>query len=47
VVAPGAQRDEVALHRAAAAFAERAALTRVTEEEAVELVRKALRSLRD
>lgn len=47
VVAPGAQRDEVALQRAAAAFAERAARARVTENEAVELVRKALRSLRD
>lgn len=46
VVAPGAQRDEVALQRAAAAFAERAARSRVTEEEALALVRKALRSLR-
>ena len=46
VVAPGAQRDDVALRRAAAAFAERAALSRVTEEEALEVVRKALRSLR-
>ena len=46
VVAPGAQRDEVALQRAAAVFAERAARSRVTEDEAVELVRKALRSLR-
>lgn len=46
VVAPGAQRDEVALQHAAAAFAERAARSRVTEEEAVALVRKALRSLR-
>ncbi|SES23647.1 transcriptional regulator, GntR family [Pedococcus cremeus] len=46
VVAPGAQRDEVALQRAAAAFAERAARSRVTEEEAVALVRKALQNLR-
>ncbi|TQJ48584.1 GntR family transcriptional regulator [Phycicoccus sp. SLBN-51] len=46
VVAPGAQRDEVALQRAAAAFAERAARSRVTEEEALALVRKALRSRR-
>ena len=46
VVAPGAQRDDVALRRAAAAFAERAALSRVTEEEALEVVREALRSLR-
>ena len=44
VVAPGAQRDEVALQRAATAFAERAARSRVTEDEAVELVRTALRS---
>jgi len=47
LVAPGAQRDEVALRRAAAAFAERAARSRVSEEEALEVVRKALRSLRD
>jgi DNA-binding transcriptional regulator YhcF (GntR family) len=46
VVAPGAQRDEVALQRAAAVFAERAARSQVTEDEAVELVRKALRNLR-
>ena len=46
VVAPGAQRDEVALQRAAAVFAERAARSQVTEDEAVKLVRKALRNLR-
>ena len=47
LVAPGAQRDEVALERAAAAFAERAALSRVTENEAVELVRRAFRRLHE
>ena len=46
VVAPGAQRDDVALERAAATFAERAVLAGVTEEEAVERVRDALRRLR-
>lgn len=47
VVAAGAQRDEVALERAAAAFAERAALSRVTENEAVALVRQAFRRLHE
>lgn len=47
VVAAGAQRDEVALERAAAAFAERAALSRVTENEAVSLVRQAFRRLHE
>jgi DNA-binding transcriptional regulator YhcF (GntR family) len=46
VVAPGAQRDEVALQRAAAALAERAMLSRVPENEALELVREAFRRLR-
>jgi GntR family transcriptional regulator len=46
VVAPGAQRDEVALQRAAAALAERATLSRVPEHEALELVREAFRRLR-
>jgi DNA-binding transcriptional regulator YhcF (GntR family) len=46
VVAPGAQRDDVALERAAAAFAERAVLAGVSEEEALERVRDALRRLR-
>ncbi|MDF2091590.1 GntR family transcriptional regulator [Knoellia sp. 3-2P3] len=46
VVAPGAQRDEVALRRAAAAFAERATLSQVPEEEAVAVLREAFRRLR-
>ena len=46
VVAPGAQRDEVALRRAAAAFAERATLSQVPEEEAVAVLRDAFRRLR-
>ena len=46
VVAPGAQRDDVALERAAAAFAERAVLAGASEEEALERVRDALRRLR-
>jgi DNA-binding transcriptional regulator YhcF (GntR family) len=47
VVAPGAQREEVALERSAAAFAERAALSRLSENEAVELVRQAFRRLHE
>jgi DNA-binding transcriptional regulator YhcF (GntR family) len=47
VVAPGAQRDEVALRRAAAAFAERATLSHVPEEEAVAVLRDAFRRLRN
>ncbi len=47
VVAPGAQRDDVALQRAATAFAERAALSRVPENEALALVREAFRNLRE
>ena len=46
VVAPGAQRDDVALERAAATFAERAALAGASEEEALGRVRDALRRLR-
>jgi GntR family transcriptional regulator len=46
MVAPGAQRDEVALRRAAAAFAERATLSQVPEEEAVAVLRDAFRRLR-
>ncbi|MDF2145390.1 GntR family transcriptional regulator [Knoellia sp. p5-6-4] len=46
VVAAGAQRDEVALRRAAAAFAERATLAQVPEEEVVAVLREAFRMLR-
>ena len=46
LVAPGAQRDDVALRRAAAAFAERATLSQVPEDEAVTLLRDAFRRLR-
>jgi DNA-binding transcriptional regulator YhcF (GntR family) len=47
VVAPGAQRDEVALRRAASAFAARATLSQVPEDEAVALLREAFRNLRE
>jgi DNA-binding transcriptional regulator YhcF (GntR family) len=47
VVAPGAQRDDVALRRAAAAFVARATVSQVPEDEAVALVREAFRNLRE
>ena len=43
VVAPGSQRDDIALRRAAEAFAQRAAVAGLSETEALSWVRSAFR----
>jgi DNA-binding transcriptional regulator YhcF (GntR family) len=45
VVAPGSQRDDIALRRAAEAFAARAAVSGLSEAEALDWVRSAFRRL--
>ena len=46
LVAPGAQRDDVAVRRAAAALAERARVAQLSEDEAVAVLREAFRGPR-